>query len=350
MATGLDPPESAPGANRTPAISVVMPVHDGERFLAEAIASILGQTFTSLELIVVDDGSTDGTAAILDREKDRRLRVHRLGQNQGITRALNDGCRQARGRFIARMDADDVSVPGRLETQVDYLRSHEDVAVVGSWVQRMDEQGVLGSVQRYPTHPALVAWSMAFFNSVAHPTVLMRREALRLEAVYSAEYPRAEDYALFAGLSRTARLANIPEVLLHYRMWSGNASRNAEQEQQAIRVVRDHARALGVVLTDADASGLQGLARDRYPETPAAAAALARVLLELRSAAVERLPAADAAALIDGDAAVRLWLLAALAARRSPFVAASIAGRALRLQPASLVTFLGKVAGRLRSR
>jgi glycosyltransferase involved in cell wall biosynthesis len=350
MATAPEPPPPAPRPSPTPTISVVMPVHDGERFLAAAIASIIGQTFARFELIVVDDGSTDGTAAILGNETDPRLRVHRLARNQGITRALNEGCRQARGQFIARMDADDVSVPERLEAQVDYLRSHEDVAVVGSWVQRMDEQGVLGAVQRYPAEPALVAWSMAFFNSVAHPTVLMRRAALDMAAVYSAEYPRAEDYALFAGLSRTARLANIPEVLLHYRMWSGNASRNAEQEQQAIRVVRDHARALGVVLTDADAGGLQGLARDRYPETPAAAGALARVVLELRSAAVDRLPGPDVAALIDGDAAVRLWLLAALSARRAPLFAASIAGRALRLAPASLVTFLGKVAGRLRSR
>ena len=189
---------------------------------------------------------------------------------------------------------------------------------------------------------------MTFFNSLAHPTVMMRREALRMEEVYTSAYPRAEDYALFAGLSRTTALANIPQVLLHYRMWSGNSSRNAEQEKQAARVVSDHGRALGVEITEVEALALQGLARDRYPDTVADTRRLARLIVELRSAVVARLPAGTASAPIDRDAAVRIWLLAALAARRSPVLAASLAGRALSLSPAAVGTFLGKVISRLR--
>jgi hypothetical protein len=349
MATQSGTQSSAGHESPTPpTISVVMPVHNGERFLREAIDSILGQTCADFELVIVDDGSSDGTPAILAdaQTRDGRIRVRRLERNLGVTGALNEGCRLARGAFIARMDADDVSLPARLETQLGYLRAHPDVAIVGSWVRRIDDRGTPGAVQRYPAEPALVAWSMAFFNSLAHPTVVMRREVLRMEAVYSAEYPRAEDYALFAGLSRTTRLANIPDVLLHYRMWSGNSSRNEEQERQATRVVCDHAAALGVRITEAEASGLQGLARERYPRTPDETRALARLIGELRSAAVKRLPAGDGSRSVDRDAAVRIWLLAALSARRSPLLAASLAGRALRLSPGSVVTFLGKVARR----
>ena len=356
METQVPARSSAPHAgSSTPAISVVMPVHNGERFLEQAIDSILGQSHTDLELIAVDDGSSDGTAAILAERasRDPRLRVLRLERNLGVTGALNEGCRLARAGFIARMDADDVSLPARLETQLSYLRSHPEVAVVGSWVQRIDERGTAGAVQRYPADPAMVAWSMTFFNSLAHPTVMMRREALRMDEVYTSEYPRAEDYALFAGLTRTTTLANIPQVLLHYRMWSGNSSRNSEQERQAIRVVCDHAGALGVTVTEAEASGLQGLARDRYPATASQARALAQVILDLRAAVVDRLALLSIqknTALVDRDAAVRIWLLAAVSARRSPLAAVSLAARALRLSPGSLMTFLGKVAGRVRSR
>jgi glycosyltransferase involved in cell wall biosynthesis len=348
--------QPSPAAQRagptTPTISVVMPVHNGERFLQEAIDSILGQTAVDLELIVVDDGSTDGTPAILAQApiRDPRVRVCRLDRNQGIAGALNEGCRLARGAFIARMDADDVSLPTRLETQLRYLRLHPDVAVVGSWVRRIDQHGSLGAVQRYPSEPPLVAWSMMFFNSIAHPTVVMRREALHMDAVYKAEYPPAEDYAFFAGLSRTHRLANVPEVLLHYRLWSGNSSRSPEMDRQATRIVRDHAGALGVRVTEAESRGLQGLARDRYPAMPDESRALADRIVELRSAVVRQLPVSDGAVAIDRDAAVRLWLLAAVSARRSPLAAVSLAARAVRLSPGSLVTFLGKIAGRVSAR
>ena len=353
METQVSARSPAPHAGpSTPAISVVMPVHNGERFLGQAIDSILGQSLTDLELIAVDDGSSDGTPAILaERARlDPRLRVLRLDRNLGVTGALNAGCRLALAGFIARMDADDVSVPARLETQLSYLLSHPDVAVVGSWAQRIDDRGTAGAVQRYPADPSMVAWSMAFFNSVVHPTVMMRREALRMDEVYTSEYPRAEDYALFAGLTRTTTLANIPKVLLHYRMWSGNSSRNAEQEKQAARVVRDHARALGVNITEAEALGLQGLARDRYPSTVADTRRLAGLIVELRSAVIARLPPGASASPIDRDAAVRIWLLAALAARRSPALAVSLAGRALSLSPAAAGTFLAKVVSRLRHR
>jgi hypothetical protein len=333
-----------------PTISVVMPVHNGDRFLQEAVESVLAQSYRDFELIVVDDGSTDGTAGILAaaQARDPRVRVWRMPQNSGITEALNQGCRLARGPFIARMDADDVSLPSRFVTQLEYLRSHPAVGVVGAWVQIIDDQGRAGAVKRYPCDPALVGWSLVFFNSLAHPTVMMRREALDMEAVYSARYPRAEDYALFTRLSRSTQLANVPAVLLRYRMWSGNVSKSSEQDRQAAVVVCDHAAALGVQATAPQAAGLQGLARDRYPRTADDARALGLLILELRAAVLRRLPVGSSPTLINRDVGVRLWLLGALAARRSPGLALSMAGRAFRTSPASLLTFLAKAAARFR--
>jgi glycosyltransferase involved in cell wall biosynthesis len=336
----------------SPTISVVMPVHNGERFLREAVVSILTQTFTDLELIVVDDGSTDGTPVILEElaTADPRLIVIRFDVNRGVSEAANEGCRRARGSFIARMDADDVSLPERLEKELAFLEANPDVAVVGSWVRRIDEHGAPGEVQTLPCEPALVAWSMLFFNSIAHPTALFRREALTIASVYTSEYPRTEDYALLSVLSRQTRLANIPEVLLHYRVWSGNMSKNPDQFRQAARVVCDHAKALGVELTEEDAGRLQGLARNSYPENEKDVRQLARIILELHGAVKKHLPAGADTSLMDNDAGVRLWLLAVLSAPRSPLLAASLVRHAFRLHPTSMLAFLGRVTSRLHER
>jgi hypothetical protein len=245
------------------------------------------------------------------------------------------------------MDADDVSLPERLEKELAFLEANPDVAVVGSWVRRIDEHGAPGEVQTLPCEPALVAWSMLFFNSIAHPTALFRREALTMDAVYTTEYPRTEDYALLSRLSRETRLANIGEVLLHYRVWSGNMSKNPDQIRQAARVVCAHANALGVAATETDAARLQGLARDSYPATAEDVRRLARIILELHAAVNCHLPFAPNRALMDSDVAIRLWLLAALSLPRSPLLAAALAGTAFRISPASVLRFIRKATGRL---
>lgn len=356
MATRMITEPSSPRAQNvsllsvTPPISVVMPVHNGERFLEAAISSILGQTFKDFEFVIVDDGSSDRTPAILAeaQRRDERVRVHRLDRNQGITGALNEGCRHARGRLIARMDADDVSMPTRLATQLDFMRTHPDVAVVGSWVQIIDDRSVPGEVKQFPSEPGLIAWSMVFFNSVAHPTVMMRREALDMAAVYSSEYPRAEDYALFTRLSRSLPLANIPEVLVRYRAWPGNSSKNPDQERQAVRIVRDHAHALGIDVTESQAQALQGLARDRYPIKTNDVKSLARLVDELRQAISNRAVSKPDVALINRDAAVRFWMLAALAARSAPLLSVTLGGRAFQTSPVALLTFMRKIVRHYR--
>jgi hypothetical protein len=168
-----------------------------------------------------------------------------------------------------------------------------------------------------------------------------------MDAVYDAEYRLAQDYALFTRLSRRSLLANIPEVLLHYRSWAGNSSRKPAQDLAATQIVRRHAEALGVRATDAQVRALQGLARDRYPDSPEELRALADLIVELRGATLRSLPSASGSA-VDVDAAVRIWQLSIQAARRAPGLSLSLARKAFTLSPMSVVTVARKAVRRLR--
>src|SRR5262249_44526169 len=171
-----------------PLVSVVMPVYNGERFVVEAVRSILAQTFRDFECLVVDDGSTDRTPELLAAEqaRDPRLVVHRQPANLGFREALTTGCALARGELIARMDADDISLPTRLERQVAFLQTHPKVGVVGSAVQFLDDRGAPGAIKLNPLGSGLAAWSMVFFNSLVHPSVTLRRAALEAAGGYPA--------------------------------------------------------------------------------------------------------------------------------------------------------------------
>ena len=254
-----------------PRVSVVMPIFNEGLLAGESIESVLSQTFTDFEFIIVDDGSTDGTPEILATcaARDARVRVRRLPRNVSFREALNEGCRLARGEFIARLDGDDVCLPNRLAYQVAYLDAHPEVGVVGSAVQLVDKDGVRGRVKRFPDEPSLVAWSMFFFNSVAHPAVMMRREMLDRVGFYPSECAGGtEDYALFTALSRITRLANLSDVLLLHRTWSEIMTHPSweAQERDACRIASETATACcGVQIPRDHASLLRGLSRDPVP-------------------------------------------------------------------------------------
>jgi hypothetical protein len=231
---------------------------------------------------------------------------------------------------------------------VAYLTEHADVAVVGSWVRRIDEQGQALGLQQFPTQPALVAWSMVFCNSLAHPSVMMRRSALAGAGPYSFEYPNIEDYELFMRLSQTLRLANIDEPLLLYRHWGGSVTRDQKHLYHGMRVLRDATAGFGITITDEHAAAMLGLSRDNYPAGTSELRALGDLILRLRQRYVERVARDETdSAIINGDAGVKLWLLAALAARRSPAVAASLVLSALRIAPSAAITFAAKAGSRV---
>ncbi len=227
-----------------PVVSVLMPVHNGQLTLPEAVESILTQTFGNFELIVVDDGSTDDSLAILRRFAERDPRVRIISRdNTGIAGALNDAIAAARGELFARMDADDVSMPTRFEQQVKFLVEHPEVVLLGSRVLLVEPYGT----PLYTTSHALehdqidrellrgTGWA------VVHPVAMMRAAAVRSVGGYRADRVPIEDLDLFLRLTEVGKAANLPDVLLHYRQHldSTNHKRFQEQEGKKLACVSD---------------------------------------------------------------------------------------------------------------
>lgn len=244
-----------------PRVSVLLPVYNCRRYLAAAVASIRAQTFADFECIVVDDGSTDGSAAIIDRAAaaDPRLRVVRR-PNTGIVGALNDSLALATGEFIARMDGDDLAEPGRFAAQLAFLEHHPEVVALGTAARTIDSRGAILDLLRPPlTHEAIVD-QLLLGNGAAlvHPAVILRRTALLAAGSYAAEFCKAEDLDLFLRLARFGRLANLAEPLLRYRLHlqSTNFSQRTRQKELVLRILARERSARGLSpLTLADLAG-----------------------------------------------------------------------------------------------
>jgi len=209
-----------------PAISVVMAVRDGERFLDESILSIRQQTFRDFELIIIDDGSKDTTPMILSTHaaQDARIRIFSQ-ESKGLIDALHLGFSKALGKYIARMDADDVARPERLERQIGFLTSNPRVVVVGSSVQTVDALSQGLRVIRPPSDPDTVRRQMRENGCVVfHPTVLIRRDVLEQAKGFRKAYRHAEDYDLWLRILEQFDIANIDEVLLLYRRHESSVS------------------------------------------------------------------------------------------------------------------------------
>jgi len=206
---------------KMPRVSVILPVHNGMPYLPRAVESILGQTFQDWELIVIDDASTDTTAEYLAGLTDRRVRVIRNQQNLGVARTLNKALPLAAGKYIARQDADDVSLPQRLEKQVSFLDQHRDVALLGTNWSMIDEKGsvILRSTQ-VPNSDIDIKWGLLFHCCIVHPSVMLRPEVLAVVGCYpeATEFCYAEDYELWCRIAKNHRTAALPEALVHWRL------------------------------------------------------------------------------------------------------------------------------------
>lgn len=201
-----------------PRVSVVLPVRDGAAFVAEAVGSILAQTLDAFELLVVDDGSRDATAAIVGdlAMRDRRMRV--LTQPPlGLVPALNRGLAEARGAYVARMDADDVAMPERLASQAEALDRHESVAALGTACRVIGRDGTVLGHRSPPLEPAAIRRALGRGNCMIHPTMMLRRDAVLRAGFYRAAFRLAEDFDLWLRLSERHDLMNLPQSLLDYR-------------------------------------------------------------------------------------------------------------------------------------
>jgi GT2 family glycosyltransferase len=220
-----------------------MSVFNGERFLAEAVESILGQTFTDFEFIAINDGSTDNSGTILDSylKKDSRLRVFHQ-ENRGLVESLNRGCGLTQGRYIARMDADDISLRDRLSWQVSFMEKHPQVGVVGGAVQFISASGRTLKISRQPIGDQEIKSALPACNVIWHPTVLMRRDIFIATGGYRSSFLDAEEYDLWLRIAERSQLANLEQVVLAYRIHPQQVSQR-KVKQQALSALAARAAA-----------------------------------------------------------------------------------------------------------
>lgn len=199
-----------------PKISVVMPVYNAEKYLREAMDSILNQTYTDFEFIILDDGSKDSSPDIVRSYSDSRIRFYQNEHNMGVAATLNRGLDLATGEYISRMDSDDISMPERFEKQVQYMDAHPDVAVCGCDIQLF---GADNGPHVFSHSHELLKIDLLFNSCLAHPSVMMRSALFGNDGLhYDNTYSKMEDYALWVLTSQKYKLACIPEILLKYRI------------------------------------------------------------------------------------------------------------------------------------
>ncbi|HVF67307.1 MAG TPA: glycosyltransferase [Pyrinomonadaceae bacterium] len=205
-----------------PRVSVLLPVYQGERYLREAVDSILNQTFNDFEFIIIDDASTDGSAEIIGSYGDPRIRFVRNDANLGLTATLNAGLELARGEYVARMDQDDVSLPERLSRQVAFMDSRPELAASGTWAKEIDEGGNVTGERRM-TVGEQMEYGYWWPCPIIHPSAFIRRSLLG-GIRYEPDVGHAADYDLWLALKKNHALDNLPEFLILYRVHGGSTS------------------------------------------------------------------------------------------------------------------------------
>ena len=214
-----------------------MAVYNGERFLRPAIESILDQTFTDFEFLIVDDASTDDTPAIIQSYQDSRIRVLRTECKSGAGYARNLGLRNARGEYVAVLDADDVAYPHRLATQAAFLDAHPEIALVGSAYDLIDESGARLKTVYEPTTPITIRWTLLFGGCIAHSTAMYRLPVALEMGGYGNTLLGTEDFALWGRMAAVYPMAQMNQALAMYRFHSSGLSRSSAMSLRAESIV-----------------------------------------------------------------------------------------------------------------
>ena len=224
---------------KNPLVSVVMPAYNAEQYAAPAIESILSQTFADFELIIIDDGSTDNTAAVIEGFSERDSRIRTFHQpNSGAAATMNRGCALATGKYIARMDADDLSHPQRLKRQVEFLESRPDIDICGTWMRTFE--GKKETVMRFPTDPDLAKSMLLFQLSIVGCSIMFTKEMrLKTGVRNRSGFGATDDYLFVVECSRTSRIASVTEPLYFYRIHPGQVTiREKDREARFSREIR----------------------------------------------------------------------------------------------------------------
>lgn len=222
---------------KNPQVSILLPVYNAAQYILKAVDSILQQSLTDFELILIDDGSSDGTEQLVRQLAAKDQRIHLVQRpRKGLIATLNEGLALARSPLIARMDADDIAFPERLAVQYAYMNSHPDLLAVGSYVMFMDDQDTMYRKKTFPRGKEILE-AFRWGCPLVHPAVMMRTDAVREVGGYLSEFPSAEDYALWIRLLSLGNVDTIPKVLLAYRVHSSSIS-HAHARQQRDSILR----------------------------------------------------------------------------------------------------------------
>jgi glycosyltransferase involved in cell wall biosynthesis len=245
-----------------PIISVVMPVYNGGKYLKEAIDSILNQTLTNFEFIIINDGSTDNTEEIILSYDDERIFYVKNKTNLQIVKTLNKGIDLAKGKYIARMDADDISLPKRFEKQFRFMEEYPDIDVCGSYVKTIGSRQL---IWRYPVSSQFIKVACLFFSPIAHPSVFGRTVFFQSNR-YNFDYQKAEDFKLWTSNIYKTNFSNIPEVLVNYRLHdSQTGEKYSDVQLQISNVIRKEMLGyLGVTYTDEELDTHIKISRYKY--------------------------------------------------------------------------------------
>lgn len=211
-----------------PKITVLLTTYNCEDFLLPAITSVLKQNYTDYELVVIDDGSTDHTEELVKSIPDSRLIFHKNPKNSGIVYSLNKGLKIARGKYIARMDSDDLMLQNRLQHQFLFLEANPEYGMVGSAYQIIDDKGSFLQPVYPRTNNDEISLALLFGNQFGHPTVTMRSDLVK-RLKYRNTFPYAEDYDLWCRLSKISKIGNLPDCYLSYR-WHKNNTMNTRMD------------------------------------------------------------------------------------------------------------------------
>jgi len=214
-----------------PKISVIMPVYNGEKYLKESIESILAQSFKDFELLIINDASKDNSEEIIKSYKDARIKLINNEENLGLVGALNKGIDSSAGEYIARMDQDDISLPNRFETQLNFMEAHREIGLCGSWVKNIGVNE--GYINKKESDTDELKAMLLFYTPLAHPTVFIRKKILdEYNLRYDGNFEYCEDYDLWSRISEFAKISNIEKVLLLYRVHDTNMSNVYSDKQR----------------------------------------------------------------------------------------------------------------------
>lgn len=214
-------------------VSVILPVYNAEKFLHDSLNSVINQSYSNLEIIVIDDGSTDNSLSIIKGFNDKRIKIISR-ENKGLIYSLNEGLNIAKGNYIARMDADDIARSDRIETQLKFLLKNKGVSVVGSYANLIDENGVNIGIKKKPSYDLIIKTICFFGSPFIHPTVMFNKLLIQEQLYYSNEFIHAEDYELWSRLvvCEKFKFFNIKDTLLDYRIVATSVSRKYETQQK----------------------------------------------------------------------------------------------------------------------